>query len=218
MTPAASSGSAGTAKALVWFPDTSALVSLAVHLPLQQAVQATLSAHRRVLVTAIVAELEELAKSSTSTAVWAGAALGQLDWLGEPVRLDDPAGAELAVEVQEHIAAGRPLKHALEHFGEAAIISLASRARTLRPLMLSDDYEARVAAKNRNVEPLSVHKLLHLMIRQRKVTAAQAAGFADALNRAGRAQDYTAEELASGRLGRVGQPQLAASRNILSPQ
>jgi hypothetical protein len=104
------------------------------------------------------------------------------------------------------IAAGRPLKHALEHFGEAAIISMASRARTLRPLMLSDDYDARVAAKNRNVEPLSVHKLMHLMISQGKVTAAQAFSFADALNRAGRAQDYTADELASGRLGRVGQP------------
>jgi hypothetical protein len=190
----------------VWFPDTSALVSLAVHLPLQQAVQATVSAHRRVLVTAVVAELEELAKTPTPTAAWAGAALGQLDWLGEPVRLDDPAGTELAAELQEQIAAGRPLKHALEHFGEAAIIPLGSRARTLRPLMLSDDYDARIAAKNRNVEPLSVHKLMHLMISQRKVTTAQAFGFADALNRAGRAQDYTAEELASGRLGRVGQP------------
>jgi hypothetical protein len=93
------------AKALVWFPDTSALVSLAVHLPLQQAVQATLSPHRRVLVTAVLAELQELARS-TRTAAWAGAALGQLDWLGEPVRLDDPDGTKLAVQVQEHIAAG----------------------------------------------------------------------------------------------------------------
>ena len=206
MISAASSGPAASAGALVWFPDTSALVSLAVHLPLQQAVRATLSPHRRVLVTAVVAELEELAKSSTPTAAWAGAALGQLGWLGEPVRLDDPAGTELAAELQEQIAAGRPLKHALEHFGEAAIISLASRARALRPLMLSDDYDARVAAKNRSVEPFSVHKLMHQMISQRKVTAAQAFGFADALNRAGRAQDYTAVELASGRLGRVGQP------------
>jgi hypothetical protein len=206
MTSAAPPGSDVNAKALVWFPDTSALVSLAVHLPLQQAVQATLLPHRRVLVTAVLAELQELARTHTRTAAWAGVALGQLDWLGEPVRLDDPAGTELAVQVQEHIAAGRPLKHPLEHFGEAAIISLASRARTLRPLMLSDDYDARVAAKTRNVAPLSVHKLLHLMIRQHRVTAAQAADFAEALNKAGRAPDYTAEELTSGRLGRVGQP------------
>jgi hypothetical protein len=47
---------------------------------------------------------------------------------------------------------------------------------------------------------------MHLMISQGKVTAAQAFSFADALNRAGRAQDYTADELASGRLGGVGQP------------
>jgi predicted nucleic acid-binding protein len=122
------------------------------------------------------------------------------------VSLDDPVGVELAVELQEQIAGGQSLRYDLEHFGEAAIISLACRAQRLRSLMLSDDYDARVAARNRNVEPLSVHKLLHLMIRQGKVSASQAAGFASALHEAGRAQDYTASELSYGRLGRVGQP------------
>jgi hypothetical protein len=197
---------ADVAKPAVWFPDTSALVSLAVDLPLQLAVQATLSPHRRVLVAAVVAELHELAKTADRAASWAGTALGQLHWLGEPIRVDEPAGVELAVEIQEQIAAGRPLKHPLEHFGEAAIISLACRAKTLRPLLLSDDYDARIAAKNRGVEPLSVHKLIHLMIKQNKITASEAFGFADALNKAGRAQDYTQAELTSGQLGRVGQP------------
>ena len=206
MTSVSSSEPAGSAKLQVWFPDTSALVTLAVHLPLQRAVVATLSAHCRVLATAVVAELEGLATTSDTTATWASTALGQLDWLGEPVRLDDPAGTELAVRVQEEIAASRPLKHTMEHFGEAAIISLASRAQTVRPRMLCDDYDARVAANNRGVEPLSVHKLIHLMIKQGKLTAIEAAAFADALHQAGRAQDYTVEELASGRLGRVGQP------------
>jgi hypothetical protein len=200
------SAPAGAARPAVWFPDTSALVSLAVDLPLQQAVQATLSPHRRVLVAAVVAELHELAKTVDRAASWAGTAMGQLHWLGEPVRVDEPAGVELAAEIQEQIAAGRPLKHPLEHFGEAAIISLACRAKTLRPLLLSDDYDARIAAKNRGVEPLSVHKLIHLMIKQNKITASEAFGFADALNKAGRAQDYTQAELTSGRLGRVGQP------------
>jgi polyhydroxyalkanoate synthesis regulator phasin len=72
--------------------------------------------------------------------------------------------------------------------------------------MLCDDYDARVTAMNRKVEPFSVHKLMHVMITQGKVTATEAAAFADALHKAGRAQDYTAHELASGRLGRVGQP------------
>jgi hypothetical protein len=94
---------AGDTKPHVWFPDTGALVTLAVHPPLQRAVVATLSAHDRVLA-------------------------------------------------------------------------------------------------------FSVHKLLHQMIKQRRITAVQAAGFADALHSARRAQDYTAAELASGRLGRVGQP------------
>jgi len=47
--------------------------------------------------------------------------------------------------------------------------------------MLCDDYDARVAATNHNVEAFSVHKLLHQTIKQRRITAVQAAGFADAL-------------------------------------
>jgi hypothetical protein len=194
------------AKPQVWFLDTSALVTLAVHPPLQRAVAGTLSTHRRVLVRAVVAELEGLAGTGDVAAAWASSALGQLDWLGTPVRVDDPIGTQLAVEIQALIAGGRALVHDMQHYGEAAIISLASRAQTLKPLMLSDDYDARVAAKNRCVEPLSVHKLLHLMINQSLITAAQAAAFADALQKAGRAPDYTAAELASGRLGRVGEP------------
>lgn len=190
----------------MWFLDTSALVTLAVYPPLQQAVQAVLSQHSRVLVNAVFIELEGLAATQSSVAVWAKTALSQLDWLGNPVRLDDPEGTDLAVALQEELAAGRSLKHNAEHFGEAAIIALASRARLLRPLMLSDDYNARIAAKKHNVTPLSVHKILHLMIRQKKLTAAKATEFAHALFSVGRAQDYTMSELESGALGRVGQP------------
>jgi hypothetical protein len=190
----------------VWFFDTSALVTLGVHLPLRQAVEETLSVHRRVLVNAVVVELEGLASTPPAEGKWARVALGQLDWLGTPVRLDDPVGTNLALEVQEELAAGRGLKHPAEHYGEAAIIALASRARTLRPLMLSDDYNARVAANTRGIRALSVHKLLHLMIKQGKLSKSEAAGFAEALYVVGRSLDYTAEELSSGRLGRVGQP------------
>jgi hypothetical protein len=95
---------------------------------------------------------------------------------------------ELAAEIQERVAAGRPLQHPLQHYGEAAIISLAFRARQLRPIMLSDDYDARIAAKAFDLQSVSVHKLIHLMIKQLKVTAEDAFRFADALNKAGRAQ------------------------------
>lgn len=145
---------ASPARRQVWFLETSALVTLSVHLPLRHAVVAALSPHYRVLVKAVVTELEELTMTSDITATWAGKALGQLDWLGKAVPLDDPAGAELAVQLQAEIAGGRPLRHPMEHFGEAAVIALASRAKTIRPLMLCDDYNARVAAKSRQVEPL----------------------------------------------------------------
>jgi hypothetical protein len=73
--------------------------------------------------------------------------------------------------------------------------------------MLSDDYDARVLAKNHGVEPLSIHRLLVSMIVAGALTDTRAAAFAHALHQAGRAADYTAEELRTGRrLGRVGQP------------
>jgi hypothetical protein len=193
-------------KPVVWFPDTSALVTLAVHQPLQDAVVTALSNSRRVLVKAVVAELEALTQGTSPTAGWASEAIKQLEWLGEPVRVDDPVGTELALRFQEQVAAGRPLKHDLEHYGEAAIVALASRARTLAPRMLSDDYDARVLAKSNNVEPISVHRLLFSMITHGVITDIQAADFAEALRTAGRAQDYTAEELRTGRLGRAGRP------------
>jgi hypothetical protein len=102
----------------VWFPDASALVTLAVHPPLQRAVVATLSSRNLVLVESVVAELEGLAGTSGTVAAWACAALGQLDWIGPPVRIDDPVGTQLAVELQELIAGGRPLQHDMQHFGQ----------------------------------------------------------------------------------------------------
>jgi len=126
--------------------------------------------------------------------------------LAKPVSLDDPIGTDLALEIQEELAAGRGLRHATEHFGESAIIALASRAKTLQPLMLSDDYDARIAANARGIRSFSVHRMLHLMIRQGKVLEKEAAAFADALFAAGRSLDYTGAELTSGRLGRVGRP------------
>src|SRR6202167_6790708 len=94
---------AGDTKPHVWFPDTGALVTLAVHRPLQRAVVATLSAHDRVLVEAVVAELEGLTATSHVAAAWAGMALSQLDWLGAPGRLDDSGGTPLPGRLPGHI-------------------------------------------------------------------------------------------------------------------
>jgi hypothetical protein len=197
---------ASPAKSIVWFVDTSALVTLAAYQPLHDVVVTALPDHRWILVRAVVAELEGLARGSSPTAKWASRALKQLSSWGEPIGLDDPVGTQLAQRFQAQIAAGRPLKHDLEHYGEAAIVALASRARKLVPRMLSDDYDARVLAKNNGVEPVSVHRLLFSMIAGGIITDVEAARFADALHAAGRASDYTAEELRTGRLGRAGRP------------
>ena len=122
------------------------------------------------------------------------------------MHVDEPAGTRLVQRFQKEVAGTRPLKHDSEHVGEATIVALASRAHWLAPRMLSDDYDARVLAKNNNVEPASVHRLLSAMIATRKITDVEAARFAAALRDAGRAPDYTAEELRTGRLGRAWRP------------
>ena len=94
---------------------------------------------------------------------WNGLASSRLD---TPVRVDDPVGTRLVVEFQELTAGGRPLIHAAVRRGGNHLPGIAGTQ--LRPLMLSDDYDARVAAKSRNDEPFSVYKLLHLMIKQGK--------------------------------------------------
>ncbi len=133
-------------------------------------------------------------------------ALGQLAWLGKPVEVDVPIGVRLAAAFQEQVAGERPLRHRLEHYGEAAIVALACRAKKFAPRLLSDDYGARALAKANNIEPVSAHRLLFSMISAGHLSDVEAADFAAILHKAGRAADYTIEELRVGRLGRVGEP------------
>jgi hypothetical protein len=68
----------------------------------------------------------------------------------------------------------------------------------------------RLRGARRGEEPqrgtILAHKLMHTMIRKGEIADTQAASIAQAMLDADRAQDYTAGELASGRLGRVGGP------------
>lgn len=197
----------GQSETQVWFPDTCALVTMAVHTPLGDDVRAQLGAKtvHRVLLEAVVGELEGLTKAGGREGAWAAKALGELGWLKTPVGLDD-LGVNLALELQELIRGSRPLRHPMEHWGEAAILALASRAKTLTPVMLSDDYNARLAAADLGVKPVSVHKLLSLMVRKGCLDSARAASHVAALHANQRGFDYTEAELRSGRLGRVGEP------------
>jgi hypothetical protein len=85
------------------------------------------------------------------------------------------------------------------------ITDIAEHLTMTKPVLLTEDYNARVEATQRGIEALSVHKLLSLMVRGGRLPPADAEIFAERLRKAGRAgHGYTAVEFASGDLGRVG--------------
>ncbi|MEI6621981.1 MAG: hypothetical protein WCP28_08755 [Actinomycetes bacterium] len=197
-----------TSVQVAWFIDTSALVTLAISPGLNQAVQTALTQppHRALLMLAVRNELDGLVqKNEQPVANWAAGALTQLAWLGKPLEMS-PADETRADELQKIIAGGRALTHPQQHYGEAAIIATATRATLVKTAMLSDDYGARIEAKNHGLTTASVHKLIHLLIRNNVITAQTGWQFAEALHKAGRAQDYSIDELQDGKLGRVGRP------------
>jgi predicted ribonuclease YlaK len=199
------SASTASAKPEAWFPDTSTLITLAHRTPLGDAVRSYFDGKGVVLLEAVVDELEALTSTKGSVAPFAKKALRELSWAREPVPIKD-ADIVRALEFQNEIRGGEALSHDLEHWGESAIIALASLAQHRAPIMLSEDYNARAAANRNKISSYSVHKLLSRMIRENQISATDAEAHANALQRAGRASDYTAAELTSGRLGRVGQP------------
>jgi len=152
---------------------------------------------------AVITELEHL-RGDRAVGGLATAALADLDWLGEPVPLDDDRREE-AMQLRDVIAGGRPLTHLLQHFGEAALIVIG---RPLRAQAIIEDYDARIAAHANGVRPFSVHRLLHLWIAQGVLSSGQAFQYCEAIRLARRGVDYTEEELIEGghKLGRVGRP------------
>lgn len=151
----------------VWFPDTSTLVTLAYHPPLGDAVRAYLNDKQVVLLEVVVDELHSLASSTSKVARYANQALGNISWAGKPISIKD-ADIVSARVFQEEISALKPLKYDLEHWGESAIIALASRARHFSPTMLCEDYNARVAANRNGVKSYSVHKLLARILKEKR--------------------------------------------------
>jgi hypothetical protein len=194
-------------KPVLWIPDTSSLITLAVDDELAAAVQAECGADRRVLLDVVVDELENLAGGRQKVSALAAAALTQLEWLGVPLDTSDKVDTARVQAIQDVIRAGRPLRDPWQHLGEAVALGLAERLQVVTPKLLTEDHDARVEAKNRGVESLSVHKLLSRMVAAGRLTAETAETFASRIHAAGRAAgEYTAAEFRTGRLGRVGKP------------
>ncbi|MFI6347150.1 hypothetical protein [Streptomyces sp. NPDC050560] len=195
------------AKPSVWFVDTSSLLSLAADGNLRQIVMDELVPHRRVLLDVVVDELTGLADHGPpDTRSLAGTALGQADWLGEPVDTGELAPPARVVEIRDIMRGGRSLRHPAEHWAESVIMAVAERLQQVAPYLLCEDYDARVEALHHNITPYSTHKLLARMVQDSSLPADKAAAVAASLEALGRGKDYTAAEFISGRLGRVGRP------------
>lgn len=183
--------------------DTGGLLTLAVDAGLWNLAVSRFGGTGKTVV-AVVNELEHLRRDAKVGGL-AVAALGDLEWLGDPIVLDDDEGRTEAERLRNIIAGGRPVTHHLQHYAEAALIVVG---RPLGAQAIIEDYDARVAAHGNGVRPMSVHKLLHLWIGQGVVTSIQAFEYSEAIRSARRGPDCTEEELIEGGrgLGRVGRP------------
>ena len=145
------------------------------------------------------------------TATWTNLALSQLSWLGAPLAVaQDSEAFGTALDLQDEMAAENPLEHDNEHWGESVIIALGKHVTTRDVIMLSEDYNARVAANRHHVTSMSLAKLMRHMVLDEHRTADQAKAFTRALIRCDRWKTnaaITAQDFIDGRIsGRMGRP------------
>jgi hypothetical protein len=184
--------------------DTSSLLTASVERGLLGDVRAVLEKAQTAYLRVVADEM-----SNVEVGGWAamtGRALDHYAWLGTPIEIDDPDILERAGEIQRMVANGRPLERPGHHLAESVILAVAETATKSRPIMLSEDYDARVAAKDLGVKSMSIHRLLYNMIGQGRIEPSRAWAHAEAIRLAGRGPDFTEAELITGRLGRTGRP------------
>jgi hypothetical protein len=193
----------------MWFVDTASLVTMAVHSPLHTRVIRYLSGHKVVLLSTIETELVNLKRSApVPTSTWAGMALTQLGWLGTTV-VTPSAVVETALDVQDELMAEAGGGGNDEHWGESVIIAMGKRLANIDGMLLTEDYNARVAAKRHQMDAMSLTRLIHHMMHDGACSATQAAAYTAALVAAKRWTKHpplSAEDFTNGRLGIHGRP------------
>jgi hypothetical protein len=193
-----------TLSPLVWFPDTSFLYSASVSESLFRDVREVLERHPVAYLKIVAGEL-----SAPDIGGWpgmVGTVLGAYAWLGDPLEIRSPKVLSAAWDIQTEVANSRALKWDGEHLAEAMIIAVAETAERSTPIMLSEDYDARVAAINHGIKAMSIHRLLHNMIRQDAISSARAFEHSEAIRKARRGPIVTEDDLIKGRMGRIGRP------------
>jgi hypothetical protein len=134
---------------------------MAAHAALRTAVTDYLDAERCSIPVAIRVELQGLSRLPAPTGSWAKTSLTQLGWLGNPVPLPPGDLTELALDIQDDMAVAAPLERDDQHWGESTIIALGLGLKQLDVVMVSEDYDARVAAKQSGLSAMSLTRLLH---------------------------------------------------------
>ena len=193
----------------IWFVDTSSLVTMAVHSALATAVTDYIEQENVVLLKAVWGELRGLkGDAPPPTSTWAGMALTQSGWLGPAVNLPEK-GVEVALDIQEELAAAGGLDRNDEHWGESAIIAMGTMLRSADGFILTEDYEARIAAKRHGMGSMSLTRLLHHMTLDEVRTPAEVSGYTHALvaaKRWTRRPALSEADFTAGRLGSHGRP------------
>lgn len=197
----------------IWFVDTASLLSMAVDPAIADVVLAEIG-QDPVLVIDVVKDELTYRQTRPETASLAATALATMPdtWIAVDterfVALDD------VLDAQEDVADGRPLKDERRHWAESTIIAMGRKAAadgtSSVKVLLSEDFDARrVAAGVPYMTGVSIHGLLHALVKDDEMTAARAAELAALMKKAGRAEEVTEEDFADPtgrRLGRVGRP------------
>lgn len=197
----------------LWFPDTSSLLTMAVHPDIHAAVLAEMGADPVVVIDVVVDELH-LRKRRRSTAELAKSALAALPATWSVLDTSSHAELEDIRQAQSDVADGRALADDEQHWAESVVIALGRRsaatASTTAKLLLSEDFDARrVASTVRLMRGASVHRVLHDHVHAGRMSAEAAAALAAEIRDAGRGPDVTAEEFRAPvqrGLRRVGMP------------
>ncbi len=198
---------------MIWFLDTSSLLSMAVNEDIEAAVLREIGDDQVVIIDIVQDELTRRA-GIPETAGLAKIALTCIKphWsimdTTRYVSLDD------VQQAQEDVADGRTLLDDEQHWAESTIIALVRRSATAGltsiKILLSEDYEARrVACTVPHTRSVSIHSLLHQRVQGNRMTAAAAAALGEKLREAGRGPAVTDGDFADRtgrRLGRVGRP------------
>jgi len=180
-------------------------MTLAVHDALWEVARTRWNGRARKTV-AVAGELEDQRSNPNDhvAARLAKRAIRDKGWQGDLIRLESDEQRKRVEDIRRKMSAGQDVGPR-KNLGEATCIVLAS---DIGGLVVSEDYDARVAALSHGVDAVSVHTLLHQLQAAGVITLDQAVDCSAAIADVDRGPRLSGDELAAGGavMGRVGLP------------